>query len=285
MFVNRLFGAIALVGVSLAFGCGGGQPGAPGTPAPAAKAPTVSQEQIAEAAKGDLDARVLPPPRPPLAATPDLSGGVYTITPATLDSMAKNGVPAEVLTNLGKLKGKTYGNTADFVSAAKDAIGQTAMDTHQETILRSALVVTLAEPPVGPRGQASLDEALARSQAGSMTMAALTSKSTDYKIVYFDFDKSTIKPEFAGTIKENAQRLIASKAKVTIEGHCDERGTTEYNLALGQRRAEATRQALLAEGVPADQLKTISYGKEKPVASGHNESAWAQNRRTVLTAQ
>ncbi len=70
--------------------------------------------------------------------------------------------------------------------------------------------------------------------------------------------------------------------QVTIEGHCDERGTNEYNLALGQRRAEAVRQALIAEGVSAGQVATVSYGEERPVALGHDEDSWWQNRRGVL---
>lgn len=282
MFAGRIPPAAAMLGAWVIYGCGG-QPGAPPPPKPAPSAPSVSQAQITEAAKGDLDAKLLPPPRPPIASTPDLSGATYAVTPATLELMAKNGVPSEVLNNLAKLKGKSYGNPADFVTAAKDAIGQTALEANQEEILRSALVVTLAEPPAGPRGQASLDEAVARSQAGAMMVTAMRAKSTDYKIVYFDFDKSNIRPEFSAAIKANAQRLISTKATLVVEGHCDERGTTEYNLALGQKRAEALRQALVAEGVPAAQLKTISYGKEQPIDPGHTETAWAKNRRAILT--
>ena len=102
--------------------------------------------------------------------------------------------------------------------------------------------------------------------------------------VYFDFDKYNIKPEFEKVIKQNADILKkAPTLKVVIEGHCDERGTTEYNLALGQRRASAVMQALQAQGVEKSQMKTISYGKERPVDLGHTEEAWAKNRRGVIT--
>lgn len=284
MKATRLLIVLPLAGVLLASGCGGTQPGAPAPGKPAAKAPTVSQEQVAVAAKGDVDPRSLPPPRPALATTPDLSNATYAVHAASLGTMARNGVPNDVLNNLRKLDGKSYGNTADFMAAAKDAIGQTAMDTHQEVILRSALAVKLADAPTGPRGQASLDEAAARSQAGAMMMTPVATKATDYKLVAFDYDKYNIKPEFMPAIKENAQRLLANKQKVVIEGHCDERGTNEYNLALGQRRAEALRQALVADGVPASRLKTISYGEERPLDPGHTEEAWAKNRRAVLTS-
>ncbi len=284
MRATRFLSVLPIVAVLLAYGCGGQQPGAPAPGKPAAKAPTVSQEQVAVAAKADVDPKLLPPQRPPLATTPDLSNATYAVNAASLGSMKQNGVPDDVLNNLRKLDGKSYGNTSAFVAAAKDAIGETAMDANQGAILRSALVVTLAEAPAGPRGQASLDEAAARSQAGAMMLTAMRTKPTDFKVVYFDFDKYNIKSEFKAAIKENAQRLGADKDKVVIEGHCDERGSNEYNLALGQRRAEALRQALVAEGVPAGLLKTISYGEERPVDPGHTEEAWAKNRRAVLTS-
>jgi peptidoglycan-associated lipoprotein len=100
------------------------------------------------------------------------------------------------------------------------------------------------------------------------------------KDIHFDFDKYNIRPAEAEILKENAALLKTySKGKIQIEGHCDERGTTEYNLALGERRANSTKKYLLSLGIPADRLSTISYGKEKPLDPGHNEEAWAKNRR------
>ena len=100
--------------------------------------------------------------------------------------------------------------------------------------------------------------------------------------VFFDFDKSVIKAEGQTTLQRQADWLKKyANFTVTIEGHCDERGTREYNLALGERRATAVRNALVALGIPANRLKTISYGKERPAVLGSNEAAWAQNRRGV----
>ena len=100
--------------------------------------------------------------------------------------------------------------------------------------------------------------------------------------VFFDFDKSTIKPEGQQTLQRQAEWLKRyPNVTVTVEGHCDDRGTREYNLALGERRATAVRNALVALGIQPNRLKTISYGKERPAVVGDDESAWAQNRRGV----
>jgi peptidoglycan-associated lipoprotein len=100
--------------------------------------------------------------------------------------------------------------------------------------------------------------------------------------VFFDFDKSAIKPEGQQTLQRQAQWLQKyPNVTVTLEGHCDDRGTREFNLALGERRATAVRNALVALGVSANRVKTISYGKERPAVLGDNEAAWAQNRRGV----
>jgi peptidoglycan-associated lipoprotein len=103
------------------------------------------------------------------------------------------------------------------------------------------------------------------------------------KIIYFDFDKSEIKPEFADIIKAGAQNLTGHPGlKLKLEGSTDERGTREYNIGLGERRAQAVRRALMLQGVPETQLSTVSFGAERPAAEGDDESAWAQNRRVEL---
>jgi peptidoglycan-associated lipoprotein len=100
--------------------------------------------------------------------------------------------------------------------------------------------------------------------------------------VFFDFDKSDIKPEGQKTLEKQAAWLKKyPNVTVTVEGHCDDRGTREYNLALGERRATAVKKALVALGIPANRISTISYGKERPAVVGDNEAAWAQNRRGV----
>jgi peptidoglycan-associated lipoprotein len=103
------------------------------------------------------------------------------------------------------------------------------------------------------------------------------------RIIYFDYDSNAIKPEFQSLIEAHARFLKQNpKRHVVIEGNTDERGGSEYNLALGQRRAEAVRQALGLLGVPDSQVEAVSFGKEKPASEGHDESAWALNRRAEI---
>lgn len=100
--------------------------------------------------------------------------------------------------------------------------------------------------------------------------------------VFFALDKSDLSSDARATLDRQAAWLKKyATLNVTIEGHCDERGTREYNLALGERRATAVKNYLVADGVPAARVKTVSYGKERPAVVGSNEAAWAQNRRGV----
>ncbi|WP_341705636.1 peptidoglycan-associated lipoprotein Pal [Ferrovibrio sp.] len=126
------------------------------------------------------------------------------------------------------------------------------------------------------------------STATGTTTAGIQSGSVqDFQVnvgdrVFFDFDKFDVKPAGKATLDKQAAWLKKyPNWKVVIEGHCDERGTREYNLALGERRANAVKTYLANQGIPANRVTTISYGKERPVALGSNEAAWAQNRRGV----
>lgn len=102
-------------------------------------------------------------------------------------------------------------------------------------------------------------------------------------IFYFDFDQTQIKPEAAQALRAHAKYLAAnSSASVVLEGHADERGTREYNMALGERRAQAIARVLTMNGASSSQIELVSFGEEKPVVMGHNESSWAQNRRVEL---
>ncbi|GGG45030.1 outer membrane lipoprotein Omp16 [Caldovatus sediminis] len=104
--------------------------------------------------------------------------------------------------------------------------------------------------------------------------------------VFFDFDRSNIRPDQRPVLERQAAWLQRyPEVQVTIEGHADERGTREYNLALGQRRANAARDVLVAQGVSGARIQTISYGKDRPAALGSNEEAWAQNRRAVTVVR
>jgi len=99
-------------------------------------------------------------------------------------------------------------------------------------------------------------------------------------VVQFEFDRSEVTSEFYNTINAHADYLMNhGSAKVLISGHCDERGSREYNLALGERRANAVKQALVAKGIAADRIDVVSFGEDNPVDARHNESAWSKNRR------
>jgi peptidoglycan-associated lipoprotein len=104
--------------------------------------------------------------------------------------------------------------------------------------------------------------------------------------IFFDTDKSELKPEARATLERLAAWMNQNPGvAITVEGHCDERGTREYNLGLGERRATATRNYLVSLGINGNRVGTISYGKERPAVPGHTEAAWAQNRRSVFVVR
>ncbi len=101
--------------------------------------------------------------------------------------------------------------------------------------------------------------------------------------VYFDFDSNAVKDEYRGLIQAHARYMTDhQESRARIEGNCDERGSREYNLALGQRRAEAVKKVMTVLGVADSHVETVSFGEEKPVATGHDEEAWAKNRRADI---
>jgi len=103
------------------------------------------------------------------------------------------------------------------------------------------------------------------------------------RVVYFDFDSFLVKDEFRPVVEGHARRLNAQRAtRIVVEGHTDERGSREYNLALGQKRAEAVQRSLTLLGVTPEQVEAVSFGEERPAATGADESAWSQNRRAEL---
>lgn len=114
------------------------------------------------------------------------------------------------------------------------------------------------------------------------TQAHFVQAVNGQNVIYFDTDQYNIDSSDAAALQTQAQYLSQyGQVNVTIEGHADERGTREYNLALGERRANAAKNYLVGLGIPASRISVISYGKERPVALGSNEAAWAQNRRAV----
>jgi len=116
--------------------------------------------------------------------------------------------------------------------------------------------------------------------------ASSSADSSMFHTIYFDFDRSDLRPDAREGLQANASYLKGnSSVQVTIAGNCDERGSTEYNLALGKRRADAAYKYLVDLGVESSRMTTISYGEEKPAVEGHNELAWAKNRRDEFQAR
>jgi peptidoglycan-associated lipoprotein len=119
-------------------------------------------------------------------------------------------------------------------------------------------------------------------QAGTAPLGTAAAAPAE-RSVYFEFDEATLARQYLDVVERQGQYLSRNAAlKVRVEGHTDERGGTEYNLALGQRRAEAVRRALELYGVKGAQIEAVSFGEERPRSSGHDEAAWAQNRRADI---
>lgn len=138
-----------------------------------------------------------------------------------------------------------------------------------------------------PVEQAQAGTGSSGATSGVAPVQAQTSNATQAdnlpRVVYFDFDSYVVKDEFRPVIEAHAKALGADRSKrLTLEGHTDERGGSEYNLALGQKRAEAVARSLGLLGVPADRIEAVSFGKERPAVQGSDESAWSKNRRVEI---
>jgi len=151
--------------------------------------------------------------------------------------------------------------------------------------------VKLDQPaPVETRSVAPSQAASGPSQSGVATVDTTTSQAlggnTLGNVIYFDFDSDAVKDTYRPIVESNAALLKADRTKREVaEGHTDERGGSEYNLALGQRRAEAVVRQMTLLGVADNQVEAVSYGKERPADPGHDESAWAKNRRVELRSK
>ncbi len=202
-----------------------------------------------------------PPPPPPPAPTASLSANPDTIQPgqsATLTWQTQNATDvtldgARVDANGSKQVSPTQSTT--YRLAAKGAGGT------QEATAR----ITVTPPPPPPPQPTATEEEMF---------------NQNIKDIFFDYDKYDVRPDQQSALQADAQWLAQHpNVRFTIEGHCDERGSTEYNLALGDNRANSVKNALVQAGVAADRIRTISYGKEKPFCTESNEQCWQQNRR------
>ena len=152
-------------------------------------------------------------------------------------------------------------------------------------------VVDRSATAVSPLAQGSAGSSASSNGADQRGVSPVQVSPTDVpqpdavaRLVYFDYDSFVVKPEFAPMLEANARYLMADgKRRLALEGHTDERGGREYNLALGQKRAEAVRRALTLLGVSDQQVEPVSFGEEKPAANGFTEDAYAKNRRVEFT--
>ncbi len=157
-------------------------------------------------------------------------------------------------------------------------------------LMIGALAACKSTPPVNPNANQG---AVSGTQPNPNAVAPVTVDELNNpnsplakRSVYFDFDSYSVKDEYQPLLQQHAQYLKTHPQRhVLIQGNTDERGTSEYNLALGQKRAEAVRRSLSLLGVPDSQMEAVSLGKEKPVALGHDEASWSQNRRADLVYQ
>ena len=157
--------------------------------------------------------------------------------------------------------------------ASKEPIKESKVEDHSATTTTSTTTTPTTQ---GTQGQ----------QAGVATKPDPLkdpNSPLSKRVIYFDFDKDAVKPEYAALVQAHAAYLGQNRnRKIRLEGHADERGSREYNMALGQRRADAVRKATAVLGVGNERVETISFGEDKPKANGHDEAAWAQNRRVEI---
>ena len=174
------------------------------------------------------------------------------------------------------------------------------MRTHIKILLLSCLSVLAfaacaSKPPVksaAPAASSSSENSGANSAGADASNAAAGAGTRALgagaggpggplaRVIYFDFDSAEIRPEFIDVVAGHARALAANASiKIRLEGNTDERGSREYNIGLGERRAQSVRRALLLQGVTEAQVSTVSYGEERPAVTGHTEEAWAKNRR------
>ena len=212
-----------------------------------------------------------PPPPPPPAPAPTAS---ISVSPDTIQqgqsstlSWQTSGATDISIDGIGAVQASGSQQVTPSDSMTYHLVAKGAGGTQEAT---TRLTVTAPQQPMTQAPSASEEDLFGQS----------------IKDIYFDYDKSDVRSDQQGAIQADAQFLGQhSSINFTVEGHCDSRGSTEYNLALGDQRASAVKSALTAAGVSASRIKTISYGKEKPFCMEENESCWRQNRRGHLVYQ
>lgn len=206
------------------------------------------------------------PPAPALQPTVTLNASPTSVNAGqtvTLSWSSTNATDLEIGPGVGKVapQGSTPVNPTQSTTYTITVTGPGGTATATASVQVAA---AQAPPAQAPAAQPSLSELF----------------DQNVKDAYFDLDKSDLRQDARAALTKDAEFLRSyPQVKMSIEGHCDERGSTEYNLGLGQRRAEAAKNYLISLGIPADRMETTSWGKERPFCSEHDESCWQQNRR------
>jgi peptidoglycan-associated lipoprotein len=210
-----------------------------------------------------------PPPPPPVQApaparpTVTLQASPSSINKGESATLSWNSTDATELNIAPEVGAVTAQGSTKVTPSDSTTYTITATGPGGSTSATATFTVNTPPPPPPPKGPSD-DELFLR----------------EVRDAYFDFDKADIRPDARAALSQTADFLKGHPSiKATIEGHCDERGSTEYNLALGDRRATAVKQFLVSLGVSADRLSTVSFGKEKPFCNESSESCWQQNRR------
>lgn len=180
-----------------------------------------------------------------------------------------------VIISSGMLISSGCAKKVSTTQIGEPAVGEMAK---QETVPGQAVTPEVVPEPVIPKVEAIGELALKEEPVEGMIQPQAKLKGIND--IYFDFDRYLIRDDARGTLIDNA-KILKGKGykKLVIEGHCDERGTTDYNIALGERRAESTRRYLASLGIDPAKVSIISFGKEKPFCTAHNEDCWQENRR------
>jgi peptidoglycan-associated lipoprotein len=210
-----------------------------------------------------------PPPPPPPAPTASLTANPNTIQAGQASTLTwRTNYATDVsIDQLGKVDPSGSRSVVPTESTTYHLVAKNDSGTQEAT----ARITVISSPPPPPQTSNESDAQLF---------------SSNMKDVFYDYDSYDISAQYQQVLQADARFLQQhSGMKFTIEGHCDERGSTEYNLALGDNRANAAKQALVQLGISTDRIRTISYGKEKPFCTESNESCWQQNRRAHFVYQ
>lgn len=202
-----------------------------------------------------------PPPEKPTVTLNASPGTITAGQTVTLSWSSTNATDLDIEPGIGKVapQGSTPANPTQTTTYTITATGSGGSATATATV-----EVNAPETTAPPAAQPNLSDLFAQ----------------NVKDAFFDLDKSELRPDARDALTKDAEFLRSyPQVRVSIEGHCDERGSTEYNLALGQSRAEAAKNFLISLGISADRMETVSWGKERPFCMEHNEDCWQQNRR------